>query len=81
MRGRPGRWEQLAEFFHTKKDEIRFGRTFDEDLYGAKEYAGRWLHITIVLSPMMSTAGIFVTACGRSAWCRIKGFSFARIRN
>jgi hypothetical protein len=29
MRGLPGRWEQLAEYFHTKKDEMRFGRTFD----------------------------------------------------
>jgi multiple sugar transport system substrate-binding protein len=31
-------WEQLAEFFHTKKGDSRFGRTFDQDLYGAMGY-------------------------------------------
>jgi multiple sugar transport system substrate-binding protein len=31
-------WEQLAEFFHTKKGETRFGKTFDQDLYGALAY-------------------------------------------
>jgi multiple sugar transport system substrate-binding protein len=31
-------WEQLAEFFHTKKGDTRFGRTFDQDLYGAMAY-------------------------------------------
>jgi multiple sugar transport system substrate-binding protein len=28
-------WEQLAEFFHTKKGQTRWGKTFDYDLYGA----------------------------------------------
>ena len=31
-------WEQLAEFFHTKKGQIRWGKTFDYDLYGALGY-------------------------------------------
>jgi multiple sugar transport system substrate-binding protein len=31
-------WEQLATFFHTKKGETRFGKTFDQDLYGAMGY-------------------------------------------
>ncbi|HYY16506.1 MAG TPA: extracellular solute-binding protein, partial [Gammaproteobacteria bacterium] len=31
-------WEQLAAFFHTKKGETRFGKTFDQDLYGALAY-------------------------------------------
>ncbi len=28
-------WEQLADFFHTKKGQTRWGTTFDYDLYGA----------------------------------------------
>lgn len=31
-------WEQLAEFFDTKKDQTRWGKTFDYDLYGALGY-------------------------------------------
>jgi multiple sugar transport system substrate-binding protein len=31
-------WEQLAEFFHTKKGDTKFGRTFDQDVYGAMGY-------------------------------------------
>ena len=31
-------WEQLAEFFHTKKGQTRWGKTFDQDLYGAMGY-------------------------------------------
>src|SRR5205823_6421687 len=31
-------WEQLAEFFHTKKVQTRWGKTFDQDLYGAMAY-------------------------------------------
>ncbi|MDQ3828280.1 MAG: extracellular solute-binding protein, partial [Candidatus Tectomicrobia bacterium] len=31
-------WEQLAEFFHTRKGETKFGKTFDQDLYGAMAY-------------------------------------------
>src|SRR5499433_823461 len=31
-------WEQLAEFFHTKKGQTRWGKTFDYDLYGALGY-------------------------------------------
>ena len=31
-------WEQLAAFFHTKRGETRFGKTFDHDLYGALAY-------------------------------------------
>jgi multiple sugar transport system substrate-binding protein len=31
-------WEQLAEFFHVEKGKTRFGRTFDQDLYGAMGY-------------------------------------------
>jgi multiple sugar transport system substrate-binding protein len=31
-------WEQLAEFFHTKKGQTRWGKTFDQDLYGALGY-------------------------------------------
>jgi multiple sugar transport system substrate-binding protein len=31
-------WEQLAAFFHAKKGETRFGKTFDQDLYGALAY-------------------------------------------
>jgi len=30
-----GQWEQLAEFFHTKRGQTRWGKTFDQDLYGA----------------------------------------------
>ena len=28
-------WEQMAEFFHTKKGQTRWGKTFDQDLFGA----------------------------------------------
>ena len=31
-------WEQMAEFFHTKKGQTRWGKTFDYDLYGALGY-------------------------------------------
>ena len=31
-------WEQLAEFFHTQKGQTRWGKTFDQDLYGALGY-------------------------------------------
>ncbi len=31
-------WEQLAEFFHTKKGQTRWGKTFDQALYGAMGY-------------------------------------------
>ena len=31
-------WEQLAEFFHTKKGETRWGKTFEQDLFGAMGY-------------------------------------------
>jgi multiple sugar transport system substrate-binding protein len=31
-------WEQLAEFFHTKKGDTRWGKTFEQDLYGAMGY-------------------------------------------
>jgi multiple sugar transport system substrate-binding protein len=31
-------WEQLAEFFHTRKGQTRWGKTFDHDLYGALGY-------------------------------------------
>jgi ABC-type glycerol-3-phosphate transport system substrate-binding protein len=31
-------WEQLAEFFHTKKGQTRWGKTFEHDLYGAVGY-------------------------------------------
>jgi multiple sugar transport system substrate-binding protein len=31
-------WEQLAEFFHTKKGQTRWGKTFDQELYGAVGY-------------------------------------------
>ncbi|HEY5867811.1 MAG TPA: extracellular solute-binding protein [Candidatus Tectomicrobia bacterium] len=31
-------WEQLAEFFHTRKGQTRWGKTFEHDLYGAVEY-------------------------------------------
>ncbi|MFO1350021.1 MAG: extracellular solute-binding protein [Gammaproteobacteria bacterium] len=31
-------WEQLAAFFHTKKGATRWGKTFDQDLYGAMGY-------------------------------------------
>jgi multiple sugar transport system substrate-binding protein len=31
-------WEQLAEFFHTKKGQTRWGKTFEQDLYGAVGY-------------------------------------------
>jgi multiple sugar transport system substrate-binding protein len=31
-------WEQLAAFFRAKKGETRFGKTFDQDLYGALAY-------------------------------------------
>ena len=31
-------WEQLAEFFHTKKGATRWGKTFEQDLFGAMGY-------------------------------------------
>jgi multiple sugar transport system substrate-binding protein len=31
-------WEQMAEFFHTKKGETRWGMTFEQDLFGAMGY-------------------------------------------
>jgi multiple sugar transport system substrate-binding protein len=31
-------WEQLAEFFHTDKGQTRWGKTFDQGLYGAMGY-------------------------------------------
>ncbi|MGE3537727.1 MAG: ABC transporter substrate-binding protein [Candidatus Tectimicrobiota bacterium] len=31
-------WEQLAEFFQAKKGQTRWGKTFDQDLYGALGY-------------------------------------------
>ena len=31
-------WEQMAEFFHTKKGATRWGVKFDQDLYGALAY-------------------------------------------
>ena len=31
-------WEQLAEFFHTRKGQTRWGKTFEHDLYGAVGY-------------------------------------------
>ena len=31
-------WEQLAEFFHTQKGQTRWGKTFDQNLYGALGY-------------------------------------------
>ena len=31
-------WEQLAAFFHTKKGQTRWGKTFDQELYGALGY-------------------------------------------
>jgi len=31
-------WQQLAEFFHTRKGQTRWGKTFDYDLYGALGY-------------------------------------------
>jgi multiple sugar transport system substrate-binding protein len=31
-------WEQLAAFFHTKKGQTRWGKTFEQDLYGAMGY-------------------------------------------
>lgn len=31
-------WEQLAAFFHTRKGQTRWGKTFDQDLYGALGY-------------------------------------------
>src|SRR5262245_43667228 len=31
-------WEQLAEFFHTKKGQTRWGKTFEHDLSGAVGY-------------------------------------------
>src|SRR5262249_40301062 len=37
-------WEQLAEFFHTKKGQTRWGKTFDQALYGALGY--RSLHFS-----------------------------------
>lgn len=33
-----GQWEQLAEFFHTKKGQTRWGKTFEQPLYGAMGY-------------------------------------------
>lgn len=31
-------WEQMAVYFHTKKGETRWGKTFDAPLYGALAY-------------------------------------------
>ena len=31
-------WEQMAEFFHTKKGDTRWGKTFEQDLFGAMGY-------------------------------------------
>jgi multiple sugar transport system substrate-binding protein len=31
-------WEQMAEFFHTKKGQTRWGKTFEQDLFGAMGY-------------------------------------------
>ena len=31
-------WEQLAEFFHTRQGQTRWGKTFDQALYGAMGY-------------------------------------------
>jgi len=31
-------WEQMAAFFHTKKGQSRWGKTFEQDLYGAMAY-------------------------------------------
>jgi multiple sugar transport system substrate-binding protein len=31
-------WEQMAEFFHTKKGQARWGKTFEQDLFGAMGY-------------------------------------------
>lgn len=31
-------WEQMAEFFHTKKGQSRWGKTFEQDLFGAMGY-------------------------------------------
>lgn len=31
-------WEQLAAFFHTRKGQTRWEKTFDQDLYGALGY-------------------------------------------
>jgi multiple sugar transport system substrate-binding protein len=31
-------WEQLAEFFHTPKGQTRWGKTFEQGLYGAMGY-------------------------------------------
>src|SRR5262245_39436219 len=31
-------WEQLAEFFHTKQGQTRWGKTFEQELYGALGY-------------------------------------------
>ena len=37
-------WEQLAAFFHAKKGQTRWGKTFAQDLYGALGY--RSLHFS-----------------------------------
>ena len=31
-------WEQMAKFFHTKKGATRWGKKFDQPLYGAQAY-------------------------------------------
>jgi multiple sugar transport system substrate-binding protein len=31
-------WEQMAAYFHTKQGETRWGKTFDQPLYGAMGY-------------------------------------------
>lgn len=31
-------WEEMAAYFHTKKGETRWGKTFDQPLYGAMGY-------------------------------------------
>jgi multiple sugar transport system substrate-binding protein len=31
-------WEQMAKFFHTKKGQTRWGKKFDQPLYGAQAY-------------------------------------------
>lgn len=31
-------WEQMAKYFHTKQGETRWGKTFDQPLYGAMGY-------------------------------------------
>lgn len=31
-------WEQLADFFHTRKGQTRWGKTFEQEIYGAMGY-------------------------------------------